>query len=339
MLRPLILTLFLIPAIVFAEKKGKTDVKIEGILEVGIDINNRVDRDETNYNKIGFGKIEVSARPAKRVRAEFGFEYDRRDDVVVVDKLYGQYNFTDSDLIRAGYMKKAFGLEEKAGLDERYFHRRSIINSGLKDLFFLGHDLTLQYRHRFNENWRLIGGFSWSEDKEHYLQNYSIEYGTKNIDLVLATIVNFYTYPERRIIASYTTPKKNTSSFVSSLSFKRTAKLFVSETELTFGLNHEEIYLNDRNAYIFGLRMQEYFPINTGAKTLRQVIPITEAALYSKDMESKNFDAQLRAGLTFGFAKNSAFQWRNTYGAILRIIDSESELTRRRFDSEVVVIF
>ncbi|MCL2102042.1 MAG: OprO/OprP family phosphate-selective porin, partial [Fibromonadales bacterium] len=88
--------------------------------------------------------IEISARPAKRVRAEFGFEYDRRDDELVIDKLYGQYNFASSSLVRAGYMKKAFGLEEKAGLDERYFRRRSIINDGLEDLQFLDHDLTFQ---------------------------------------------------------------------------------------------------------------------------------------------------------------------------------------------------
>jgi hypothetical protein len=85
--------------------------------------------------------------------------------------------------------------------------------------------------------------------------------------------------------------------------------------------------------------LQEYFPFATGLKTLRQVIPVAEAALYSKDTESKDFDAQLRAGVTLGFAKNSAFQWRNTYGTVLRIRDGERELRRRRYDSEVVVIF
>ncbi|MCL2102011.1 MAG: hypothetical protein FWH22_09905 [Fibromonadales bacterium] len=327
-----ILILTIIPVLAAAEtedvaKKERTDVRIEGILEVGIDINNKVDEDKTNYNKIGFGKIEISARPAKRVRAEFGFEYDRGDDELVIDKLYGQYSFANFGLVRAGYMKKAFGLEEKAGLDERYFRKRSIINDGLEDLQFLDHDLTFQYRYRLNENWRLIGGFSWM-DTARYLQNYSIEYGTKNTDLIFSTIIRHYNPPEKSI-----------TTFVSSLSFKHAAKLFVSETELTFGLNPRIKSFDDRDAFVWGVRMQEYFPIKVKTETLRQIIPIAEAALYSDDMESKDFDAQLRAGLTLGFAKNSAFQWRNTYGTVLRIQDSEKELRRRRFDSEVVVIF
>jgi hypothetical protein len=113
----------------------------------------------------------------------------------------------------------------------------------------------------------------------------------------------------------------------------------VSEAELTFGLNPSIKRYKNEDAFVLGARVQEYFPINTGIKTLRQVIPIAEAAFYSEDIESKNFDTQVRAGLTFGFAKNSAFQWRNTYGIVLRTEDGERELRRRRFDSEVVVIF
>ncbi|MDR3001550.1 MAG: hypothetical protein LBU89_09825 [Fibromonadaceae bacterium] len=324
-----ILSILLIGGIV-VQTFAKTDVKVGGILEAGIDIDNKAHKDETEYKKIGFGKIDISVYPAKKVRAEFGFEYDREKDSLTIDKLYGQYNFSDFGTIRVGYTKKAFGLEEKAGLDERYFHKRSIVRSGLKDLIFLGHDLTFQYRHRLDKNWRLIGGFSLTEDNDRYLQNYSIEYGTKNTDIILATIIRHYTPPEKSI-----------TTFVSSLSAKHAAKLFVAETELTFGLNPKIKSWEDRDAYICGFRMQEYFPINVKTKTLRQIIPIAEAVFYSEDLESEIFDVQLRTGLTLGFAKNSAFQWRNTYGTIQRINlkDSERELRRRRFDSEAVVIF
>ncbi|MCL2102041.1 MAG: hypothetical protein FWH22_10060 [Fibromonadales bacterium] len=180
-----------------------------------------------------------------------------------------------------------------------------------------------------NEKWRFIGGFSWV-DTTRYLQNYSLEYGTKSTEFIFSTIIRHYTPPEEYMRAT----------FVSSLSLKRIAKLFVSEVEFTYGLNPIiKILEDDRNAFVGGIRIQEYFPIKIKSETLRQIIPIAEAALYSEDMESEDFDIQLRMGLTFGFAKNSAFQWRNTYGTVFRIQDSERELRRRRFDSEVVVIF
>ncbi len=332
------------------EKPAKADTasaerdefKISGVLEAGFDINNKVNKKETDYNRIGYGKIEVSARPVKKVRAEFGFEYKDRDSAMTIDKLFAQYNFADFGGVRIGYMKKSFGLEERAGVEERYFHKRSIINEGMEEVEanLLKHDLTFQYRHKIGENVRLAGGFSWAADSvygkvswdptrfhQNYYQNYSIEYEDSTKNLILAGIIGHYTHPDFDLVA-----------WATSLSFKYSARLFVSEAELTFGNKPIEALDSDR-AFFWGARLQEYFPIETGLKVLRQVIPVAEAALYSKDMESKDFDAQLRAGLTLGFAKNSAFQWRNTYGTVLRIVDEKKELRRRRFDSEVVVIF
>jgi hypothetical protein len=319
------LLVFLIVNSYAAEKEG---TKIEGVIEAGFDINNKINKNETEHKKIGSGKIDISARPVKDVRAEFGIEYKHRDSALTIDKLYGQYNFTDFGAVRVGYMKKSFGLEEKTGVEERYFHKRSIINDGLEYFGFLGHDLTLQYRHNLNKKWKLIGGFSWAEDTLRYLQNYSIEYDTKSTNLILATIIKHYTPPQ-----------KNVTTFATSLSFRRFAKLYVSETELTIGSNPAIKSFEERDAFIFGARVQEYFPIKFKTEILRQIIPLAEAAIYSEESGSGIFETQLRAGLTFGFAKKSAFQWRNTYGIISKIEDGEKELRRRRFDSEVVVIF
>jgi len=330
------------PAKAVSEKPAKADtasaerdeLKVSGVLEAGFDIHNKVNDKTTEYNRIGYGQIELSARPVKKVRAEFGFEYKDSDKALTIDKLYAQYNFADFGGVRVGYMKKSFGLEERAGVDERYFHKRSIINSGynstsgLEYFGLLGHDLTLQYRHKIGESWRLVGGFSWAEDTTRYHQNYSVEYEDSTKNLILAGIIGHYTHPDYDLIA-----------WATSLSFKYTSPLFVSETELTFGNNPVMKYFYDENVFVWGLRVQEYFPLETGIKTLRQVIPVAEAVLYSEDMESSTLYTQLRVGLTLGFAKNSAFQWRNTYGTILRIVDGDSELRRRRFDSEVVVVF
>jgi hypothetical protein len=226
-------------------------------------------------------------------------------------------------------MKKTFGLEERAGTAERYFHRRSIINSALGDLGFLGHDLTLQYRHSLNDNaWRFVAGAAWSaEDSLRYLQNYSAQYSMENMTFILAAIIRHYVPAEGM-----------TTTFISSLSFKHTAML-VSEAELTFGTNPRVKAFEGREGFVLGIRGQESFPINTKNKILRQVIPIAEAALLWEDMETGNFDTQLRAGVTLGFAKNSAFQFRNNFGTVIRTRDGDSEVRRYRFDSEIVVIF
>jgi len=341
------------------EEKGKNEneIKVQSVFEAGIDIHDNKSNAETAYSRIGYGKIEISARPVRKVRAEFGFEYKEGDNYLTIDKLYGQYSFADFGTVRAGYMKKSFGLEESAGLDERYFHRRSKINDEVENLGVLDHDLTFQYRHKLGESLRLTGGFSWKVDsnktwRHRYHQNYSVEYENPKVNLILAGIIGHYSRDEKNRISHRDpdsvriaiTKWSKMLPWVTSLSFKYTAKLFVSESEFTFGEN--PYFVSDkskpwdyRGVYIWGARLQEYFPIETGFKGLRQVIPIAEAALYSDNTDNEGFKAQLRAGLTFGFAKNSAFQWRNTYGTRLKVIDGDSELTHRRFDTEVVVIF
>jgi hypothetical protein len=311
----------------------------------------------------------MSARPVKKVRAEFGVEYDLRDTFIVVDKLYGQYNITNDGTIRAGLMKKSFGFEERAGVDERYFHRRSIINGELEDLGFLGHDLTLMYRHEIGAAWRFAAGVSWSLDTAgvtsssweagdtmSYLQNYSVQYNlNQNTMFVLAAIVKHLNY-------------SGLTTFASSLSFAHKAKPIEplgieSDAEITYGsrkvpkINH--MYDDNGNLIIdnetwapvpldtvhdeftiFGARVQERFPISLNSKTLRQIIPVVEVAAYWNDLKNSGFDAQLRVGLAFGFAKDSAFQLRNTFGTTWNGINGETDARKRyRWDTEVVVIF
>jgi hypothetical protein len=312
-------------------EKETTKIKVSGVLEAGVDINNKVNKGETEYKKIGYGQIEISATPVKKVRAELAFEYKNRDSAVTVDKLYGQYG-SDYGRVRVGYMKKSFGLEERMGVEERYFHKRSIINDGIEELGFLDHDLSLQYRYDFTKTWFVTGAFSWSEkDSLRYLQNYSVQYNmSDSTTFILAGIIRHYKHPEYP-----------STTVASSLSFRHVAAIYVSEAELTLGTNPRVKRLENRDAVIVGARVQEQFPITLNSKILRQLIPIAEAAVYTPDKDGVeyDYDAQFRAGLTFGFAKNSAFQWRNAYGNVVRVKDGERELRRRRFDSEVVVVF
>jgi hypothetical protein len=312
-----------------ATEKDETAIKVDGILEVGFDNNYKANKEVTEYNRIGKAEIDISLRPVKKVRAEIGFEYNLKDSLLIIDKLYGQYSFASFGSVRFGYMKKSFGLEERTSLDGRYFRKRSIINDSLEYFGFLEHDLTFQYRHDLNKEWQLRGGFSWTKDSTRYLQNYSVEYDDKKNNLLLATIIRHYLPPNEDAITTY----------VSSLSFKRTSKLFVSEAELTYGTNPAIKRIEDRDAIIFGARVKENFFINTGLNTLQQLIPVAEAIFYSSDLDSADYVTQFRAGLTLGFAKNSSFQWRNNYGVVSRVRDGKKELWRRRLDSEAVVIF
>ena len=359
-------------ATVKAVEKEETIIKVDGLLEVGFDNqykykpykNEKEKVNRITHNRISKAEVNVSFRPVKKVRAEMGFEYNRGDSVSIdifrqlikedtrkntiwidttyiekhkverlftMDKFYAQFNPLSFSTIRFGYMKKSFGLEEKTGLDERYFRKRSVINDFLDSsaIGFLGHDLTLQYRHEFGKKLELRGGFSWTEDSTRYLQNYSVEYDDKKNNLILAAIIK-HVIPSDDMITSY----------ISSLSYRRTEGFWQSEAELTYGTN-PVMKLRDINATILGARLKENFFINTGTSILNQVIPIAEAAIFSRDFkkDSTEFDSQLRAGLTLGFAKKSAFQWRNNYGIVYKIKEDSKSLWRRRFDTEVVVVF
>jgi len=314
-------------------EKEETEVKIDGILEVGFDNNYKYVEykagKRVEYKRLGRAEVGVSFRPVKKVRAELGFEYNSKDSLPTIDKLYGQYSPFNFSTVRFGYMKKSFGLEEKAGLDERYFHKRSIINDSLEYFGFLAHDLTFQYRHEINKKLELRGGFSWTADSLRYLQNYSVEYDDKKNNLIAAIVIRHF----------FPSEKKSTTTYVSSLSYRRTNGFVAGEAELTYGINPAIKAYYDTTATILGARLKEYFFINTGLNTLQQVIPVAEAVFYSSEFEDDDFDTQLRVGLTLGFAKKSAFQWRNNYGVVSRVRDGKKELWRRRVDSEVVVVF
>ncbi|GHV12663.1 hypothetical protein AGMMS49938_05670 [Fibrobacterales bacterium] len=338
--KPILWLLVLLAIPSFAKEGGnpkeeESIIKLNGVLEVGFDINDKVNKGTTEYNKIGYGQIGISARPVKKLRAEFDLEYDKKDSLITIDKLYAQYNFANFGSIRAGYMKKSFGLEEGAGLDERYFHKRSIVNDGLENFNIFGHDLTkhdltLQYRHEFNKEWKMTGGISWTDDSLRFLQNYAIEYETKKTNLILAALIGHYTS---------TYDDYNLTAFATSLSFRHSAKLCVSEAELIFGNNPVAKIDENKKEFVFGARVQEYFPFEIPTKILTQIVPIAEAAFWTDKIKSDIFETQLRAGLTFGFTKKSALQWRNTYGTILKFENGNRELKRRRFDTEAVVIF
>jgi hypothetical protein len=200
--------------------------------------------------------------------------------------------------------------------------------------------MTLQYRHEIGKEWRLAGGFSWSvADSLRYLQNYSAQYNMmENLTFILAGIIRHYDIPEN-ITKDYGVTGVAVT-FASSLSAVYELPFLASEAEVTLGTNPQiKILQGNRDALILGARLQERFPIGVETKVLRQIIPVAEAALYWDDFESGVFDTQLRAGLVLGFAKNSAFQFRNTVGNVLRTQNDKTDVRRYRYDSEIVVIF
>ncbi|GBU21761.1 hypothetical protein R80B4_01661 [Fibrobacteres bacterium R8-0-B4] len=360
-----------------AAASGAT-LKYKGLVAAGVDFNRKVNRKEGNEvesKRVAKGELELSAQPVKKVRAEIGIEYNINGRVmaadslgvrkfvniidpmagsaaltdidlellkglplgpfVTIDKLYAQYNIVDNGAVRAGIMKKSFGPEERAGLDERYFLKRSIISDGLETLGFLDHDLTIAYRHDLlSDALRLTGAFSWSvTDSTVYLQNYSAHYRpAKNMEFLLAGIVKHSTD---------TVGGNPSTAYAVSLSARYEAVSWcVSEAEATFGANPLIRKINDRKTALFGARLQEQFPINIDTKVLRNIVPVTEVSVFTADLDSGYTETQIKAGVTLGFAKNSAFQFRNNFGTIIRTPKAgESSIRRYRFDSEVIVIF
>jgi hypothetical protein len=369
-----------------------TTLKYNGLVASGVDFIRKVNRKSgtaIENKRVLKGELELSAQPVKKVRAVIGLEYNANSRVMVVDslkkgdrvpvneydgtwalsdvdplkglalgpfvtidKIYAQYNIFDNGAVRAGIMKKSFGLEERAGLDERYFLKGSIIGDGLEDLGFLDHDLTAAYRQDLlHDALRLTGAFSWSvADSSVYLQNYSAHYRpAKNTELLLAGVIKHNTG---------TNGGNPSATYAASLSFKYEAvSWWVTEAEATLGTNPIILELYNRKTTLFGARLQEQFPIDLNTKTLRRVVPVMEVAVFTADIDSgystKPFDptnpgkpdksdveTQLKAGITLGFAKNSAFQFRNNLGMIIRTPkEGESSVKRYRLDSEIIVIF
>jgi hypothetical protein len=348
-----------------------TILKLKGLVAAGVDINRKISGKgniTTERNRVGKGELELSAQPVKKVRAELGIEYNVNARVMAadslwvhtvnpdadignsyvtntglvkslalgpyltIDKLYGQYNIVSNGAIRAGIMKKYFGHEERAGLDERYFLKRSIVSDGLEELGFLNHDLTASYRHDLlNDALRLTGGFSWGvADSLACLQNYSAQYTLNgNTEFVLAGIIRHY--------ADSANPS---TTCAATLSFRHDAGFCVSEAELTLGTNPQLWATEYRKTMLAGARLQGQFPISINSKILRRVTPVAEAAAYAADLDRDTVDAQFRAGVTLGFAKNSAFQLRSGFGTIIRTANRSVTLRRRyRFDSEAMVVF
>jgi len=307
-----------------------TIIKPKGLVAAGVDFNSKDKKTPTVNRRVARAELELSAQPVKKVRAEIGIEYNLKKDSlgIVIDKLYAQYNAVDNGSVRVGLFKKSFGLEERAGLDERYFLKRSIVSDGLEDLRFLDHDPTAAYRHDLlNDKLRLTGAFSWSNaDTAMYLQNYSAHYRpSEKTELILAGIIRHKTIDDTLL-----------TTFVTALSLKQTAGISVTEAELTMGTNPRIRALEHKTAMLAGFRLQEQLHINIDTKVLRSVVPVAEAAVYTPNIDNDGyFDTQIRVGLTLGFAKNSAFQFRNNFGTIIR---KESD-QKYRFDSEVVVIF
>jgi len=366
-----------------AASASGTTLKYNGLVAAGVDFNRKVNRKEGNAvesKRVVKGELELSAQPVKKVRAEIGIEYNINGRAIVadslgirkytvtpdpmdgtsyvtdvdvelvkglavgpfaaIDKIYTQYNIADNGAVRVGIMKKSFGLEERAGLDERYFLKRSIISDGLEELGFLDHDLTAAYRHDLlKEALRLTAAFSWSiADSLVYLQNYSAHYRlSPKMEFILAGIVKHNVD---------TTGGNPSMTYAASVSFMYEAVSWhVGEAELTVGTNPLIWASNYRKATLFGARLQERFPIDVNAKILRRVVPVAEAALFNADLDSGYTETQIKAGVTLGFAKNSAFQFRNNFGMIIRTENGKSakaqgsKVKRYRFDSEAVVVF
>jgi hypothetical protein len=318
-----------------------TAMKANGLVAVGVDFNNKKDEGKEKNRRLARGELELSAQPVKKVKADISIEYNmKRDSLgIVVDKIYAQYNAVSNGSVRVGLFKKSFGLEERSGLDERYFFKRSIVNEGLEKFSFLDHDPTIAYRHDLlNDKLRLTGAFSWSEKKASmYLQNYSAHYRPSDkTEFILAGVVRHKTEED-----VFWDSDSLFTNFAAALSFRHETKICVTEAELTLGTNPDTRLFWQRKAMLAGARVQEQVPINIDTKTLRSIVPLAEVAVYTPDLDSGYTDIQIRAGLALGFAKNSALQLRNNFGTIIRKEKGakESNAKQYRFDSEVVVIF
>lgn len=292
----------------YAKEEKKSKVKIEGIAEIGVDFTHVEDDipainyplEDSDIKKLGRVELGMIVKPIDPVKLEFDIIYDHRFHNVNVNKLFGQYSFSSSD-VRFGYMKKSFGIEEMTGRGKRQFYSRSIINDALESYNLLGHDLSVQYRHSFNHS-RLITSFS----ADGTFRRFGLLTGEWDIKK--------WKYVASFLFADCSDAPESTYVFTANLGTKYTGKHVVNELEVCIGTNPElrvlELFRgNDTHPLFGGIRAQQSFPIHIGRKILNTLIPLWEVTAFTERLDKDGMSLQVRPGINCLFTKKDILQW------------------------------
>lgn len=303
-----VMLLLLTPCNLTAQKK-KFKLKIEhnGVAEIGVIYNNRwKDLEGVVFNiqydeleRIGTIELDLKITPFKKNFLAFDVEYVLGEPTINVDKLYIGFKPTKGHLLKVGYMKKPFGIEEFTGKVNKLFINHSAFHHYIKSLYVLGEDLSLQYRLRKKQqksNLTLISYFAADASYKRYIAlNGNIEFKPGKISASC-----MYIFQKRA--------EKEYHTVMSAISYEQKHKVITTDFELTGGIDPnatrlEYIMDNGRNVYFIGGRLLQAYHIPLKFNFISKMTPLWETDLYVLDYRTGKKIWQFRPGLNLFFGK------------------------------------
>ncbi len=307
---------FIVTTFSYSEAKGnyKTKIKQNGVAEIGLRYDDKGMRlgnsgswiKSNEFSRIGNIEVDLKFIPFKNNYLAFDVEYELGLPTVNIEKLYLAFLLKKRNIIKIGYMKKKFGLESIIGKSDRKTIDKSAVYEYVKSFNIYGEDLMLQYqwKKKFNNKlksikfWSAIGG---DASKKYFFvlgNSLAVRPGTICASLMYINSESL-TDDEEYLLAS--------------LAFQQKYKFLSTDLELIGGNDPsaseiEELLGDDRTVVFLGGRIQQAYSIPFNFKVIPEIVPLWEANIIIKDLETDKRSFQFSPGLNVYLGKKKISQ-------------------------------
>lgn len=298
------------------EAKGnfKTKIKQEGIAEIGLrydDKGMRLDNTSSwiksnEFSRIGNIEVDLKFIPFKNNYLAFDVEYELGLPTIDIEKLYLAFLLKKNNTVKVGYMKKKFGLEAIIGKKDRKTIDRSAVYEYVKSFNVYGEDLMIQYQWKKKLNKKLQSLKFWSALGGDASKKYFFVLGN-SLSVKPGTINTSIMYINSESITD------DEEYFLASIAFQQRYKFLATDLELIGGNDPsaseiEELLGDDRTVVFMGGRIQQAYHIPFNCKAFPEIVPIWEANIIIKDIETDKRSLQFSPGINVYLGKKKISQ-------------------------------
>lgn len=310
----LVFLILLISGISEAKSSLKTKIKQNGIAEIGMRYDDKgmplkgtsswIKSDE--FQRIGKIEVDLKFIPFKKNYLAFDVEYEIGLPTIEIEKLYLGFLLPKNNRIKVGYMKKKFGLEAINGKRERLSIDKSAVYSYIKSFNVYGEDIMLQHqwKRKFENKlqeikiWSAFGG---DASKKYFLVlGGSVQLKPGNITASLMHINSESVRDDNEYV-------------LASIAFEQIHRYITSDIEFIGGNDPsasqiEKLLGDERTVVFIGARLQQAYHIPIKFKVVPEIVPLWEANIIYKDIETEKRCIQFAPGVNFYLGKKKITQ-------------------------------
>lgn len=309
-----ILILLSFSTLISAKNGLKTKITHNGIAEIGLRYDDKgmplsggdswIKSDE--FQRIGQIEVDLKFIPFKKNYLAFDAEYEIGLPTINIQKLYLAFLLKDNHTIKAGYMKKRFGLEAIKGKRKRLTIDKSAVYDYIRSFNVYGEDLMLQYQWKKNINkkisdvkaWGAIGG----DASEKYFFVLGGEAKIRAGNFITSIM---YINSESAI--------DDDEYLIASLAFEQKHKFITTDIELIGGNDPsasriEELMGDGRTVVFMGGRILQGYHIPFNFKVIPMIVPLWELNIVMQDIEEDKRSLQFSPGLNIYLGKKKITQ-------------------------------